>query len=99
MRTIEGTRAFDKTPEEDRNLEERQIHSKCRRCCKRAPGSDRREDSNWYKTPGVACPHHANLDQILPACSETEPCVALRVWAPCNQSVRPAPTGAGAPRA
>src|SRR5712664_3937371 len=97
MRTTEGTLAFGKTPEGDRNREWRQIHSKCHRCCKPAHGNDRHEDSDWYKTLGVAYLHHANLDQILRACSETEPCAALRDSGPCNQSAPLWSTAAVAP--
>src|SRR5258708_19629118 len=97
MRKIEGNTAFDKTPEEGRNREWRQIHSKCHRCCKPAPGNDRREDADSYRTLGVAYLHHANLDQILRACSETEPCAALRDSGPCNQSAPLWSTAAVAP--
>src|SRR5258708_12754900 len=86
MRTIDGPRVFEKPREGDGNRDWRQIHSKCHRCCKPAHGNDRHEDSDWYKTLGVAYLHHANLDQIPRACSETEPCAALRDSGPCNQS-------------
>src|SRR5260370_17181558 len=97
MRTIEGTTPFDKTTKEGRNREWGQIHSKWHRCCEPAPGNDRREDADSYRTLGVAYLHHANLDQILRACSETEPCAALRDSGPCNQSAPLWSTAAVAP--